>query len=230
MATDAASRKMSQLKLRTSSNRFALLLCSQFALIAIAPLASTAGHRPGPVFSVFALTLLVTAVYFVIEERHLRVIEFLLCAAAVLGGVLTSLGSERVFLIPGLICTISFMVFTTGVILGKVITAEKVTHETLYGAVSAYLFIGITCGLTYALIQLLVPGSIIKTVDTARPLVWSDFTFFSFTTLTSVGYGDMVPVGGVKSLAMLEAVIGAMYPPLMIGRLLTLLPGRGIRQ
>ena len=230
MATEAASRRMSQLKLRTSSHRFALLLFSQGSLIAISPLANTAGHRPGPLFSVFALTLLLTAVYFVIEERHLRAIEFLLCAAAVLGGVLTSLGSERVFLIPGLIGDISFMVFTTSVILRKVITSQNVTHETLYGAVSAYLFIGIVFGTAYALIQLLVPGSIMKTVDTARKLVWSDFTFFSFTTLTSVGYGDIVPVGGVKSLAMLEAVIGAMYTPLLIGRLLTLLPGRGMQQ
>ena len=79
--------------------------------------------------------------------------------------------------------------------------------------------------MAYSLVDLLAPGSIIKTAYTKHPLVWTDYTFFSFTTLTTVGYGNMVPVGAVQGLALLEAVIGAMYPPIMIGRLLTLLPG-----
>lgn len=229
MATLATSLKMQRIWLQTTSNRFGLLLCSQFALIAIYPLAGTTGRRPGAWFSVFANTLFLTALYLVLEKRHLRKIAMLLCAAAIFSGVLVSAGLGRIFLIPSIICSMIFMVFTTAVILGIVLSSTSVTHETLYAAVSAYLFIGITCGMAYALIELLVPGSLRMTVNTGRPLAWPDFTFFSFITLTSVGYGDLIPVGGVKALVMLEAITGAMYPPLLIGRLLTLLPARGER-
>jgi hypothetical protein len=51
----------------------------------------------------------------------------------------------------------------------------------------------------------------------------ADFTFFSFVTLTTTGYGDMVPVTGyAKSLALLESVVGVMYPAVRIGRLISL--------
>jgi voltage-gated potassium channel Kch len=229
VATQAASPKISQLKLRTTSHRFALLLCSQFALIAISPLTDTSGRRPGPVFTALAMALFLTALNLIVEKRRHRAVAFLLCAAAVLTGLLSSLGFERVFLIPGLVCAIIFMLFTTAMILRAVITATKVTNETLYGAVSAYLFIGITCGMSYALIELLAPGSVVKTANSGRPLAWSDFAFFSFITLTTVGYGDIVPVGAARALAMIEAVTGAMYPAILIGRLLTLLPGRELQ-
>ena len=225
MDKQALSRKMSQLKLRTSSYRFSLLLSSQFALIAIAPLARNTEHHPSTVFDVSAFAVLLTALNFVIEKRRLRAVAFVLCGASMLTRLLSSLGFEQEFLIPGIICSIMFLVFMIAVILSELITATTVTRDILYGAVSTYMFIGIAWGMAYSLVDLLVPGSIIKTADTKHPLVWTDYTFFSFTTLTTVGYGNMVPVGAVQGLALLEAVIGAMYPPIMIGRLLTLLPG-----
>lgn len=225
MDTQAVLHKMSQLKLQMASYRYSLLLCSQFALIAIAPLATSREYRPSPLFTVFSLTLLLTALNLVIQKRRLRALAFVLFAAAMLTRLLSAVGFEHVFLIPGIICGMIFLVFLIAVILSELITATTVTREILYGAVSTYLFIGIVWGMAYSVVELLVPGSIVKTVDTGRPLMGFDYTFFSFVTLTTVGYGDLVPVGAVKSLVVLEAVIGAMYPPIMIGRLLTLLPG-----
>ena len=226
MANQEVLHKMSQLKLRMASYRYSLLLCSQFALIAIAPLARSEEYRPSPLFTVFALTVLLTALNLVIHKRRLRVLAFVLFAAAMLTSLLSAIGFEHVFLIPGIFCSMIFMVFLIAVILSEVITETRVTREILYAAISAYLFIGIVWGMAYLVVEVLAPGSIVKTVDRARPLTGFDFTFFSFITLTTVGYGDLVPVGAAKSLVILEAVIGAMYPAIMIGRLLTPLPGR----
>ena len=144
MDTKAVSRKILQLKLRTSSFRFSLLLCSQFALIVIAPLARNTAHHPSTVFHVFGLALLLTALNFVIEKRRLRTVALVLCGASMLTSLLSALGFEQEFRIPEIICSIMFMVFMIAVILSEVITATTVTRDVLYGAVSAYMFIGIT--------------------------------------------------------------------------------------
>ena len=107
-----------------------------------------------------------------------------------------------------------------------VITSPEVTTETLYGAVTAYLLLGLTWGLAYALVERLYPGSFRSPVDTdglAGPVLM----FFSFITLTSVGYGDIVPLGGhARSLAILEAITGQMYLAVFIARLVGI-QGRG---
>src|SRR5206468_6429646 len=92
----------------------------------------------------------------------------------------------------------------------------------LYGAVTAYLLLGLTWGLAYALVERLHPGSFRSPVDTdglAGPVLM----FFSFITLTSVGYGDIVPLGGhARSLAILEAITGQMYLAIFMARLVGL--------
>ena len=83
---------------------------------------------------------------------------FVLCGAAILTRLLSSLGFEQEFLIPGISCSTMFLVFMIAVILSELITATRVTRDILYGAVSAYMFIGIAWGMAYSLVDLLVPG------------------------------------------------------------------------
>jgi voltage-gated potassium channel Kch len=85
------------------------------------------------------------------------------------------------------------------------------------------LLIGITFGLAYLLIESLVPGSFKDTVQPGKHFTPADFTFFSFVTLTTVGYGDIVPWGPhARSLAILESVLGIMYPAVLVSRLVGL--------
>ncbi len=97
------------------------------------------------------------------------------------------------------------------------------TTETLYGAVAAYLQLGLTWGQSYVLVELLRPGSFRSMIDPGGSAAWPDLMFLSFITLTSVGYGDLVPVSGhARSLAMLEAITGQMYLAVFIARLVGL--------
>jgi hypothetical protein len=222
LATAATSR-MEQLKRHRVSHRFALLLASQFALIAIHPLAAREGSRPGW-FGIFAMAVFLAGLYQVVEKRRIRTTAVLLCVPAVSGSLLTLLGYTGRLLIPAAVFAILFVAFITAVLLWTVISSVKVTTETLYGAVAAYLFIGIVWGMAYSLVEQLSPGSLRFTFEAGRQLTWPDYSFFSFVTLTTIGYGDVVPIGGVKALVMIEGIIGAMYAPILIGRLLTLYP------
>src|SRR5579872_3041755 len=221
MNTASVIQTNSDNKRRTSSHRFGILLASQVALIAIHPWSDASRDRPGW-FGLFAMAVFLAGLYQVAEHKKVRRIATVLCALAVSANILSLIGYRGPLLIPTSIFSMIFLAFITAVLLQTVISSQRVTSDTLYGAVGAYLFIGILWGMAYSFVDTLAPGSLHVTAVAGRRLVWTDYIFFSFVTLTTIGYGDVVAVGGIRGLVMLEGIIGAMYPAILIGRLLTL--------
>jgi hypothetical protein len=112
-----------------------------------------------------------------------------------------------------------FLGFTTVVIFRGVVRSPSVTTETLYGAITAYLLLGITWAWCYVLVEELQPGWFRSTVAADGHVAPPELTFLSFITLTSVGYGDVVPVSRhARSLAVLEAIAGQMYLAVFVAR------------
>jgi hypothetical protein len=110
-----------------------------------------------------------------------------------------------------------FLSFTMLVIFSFVLKSTEVNRDVLYGAVSIYMLIGGIWWVIYMLIEMMQPGSFSGIKG------WSDFLYYSFSTLTTVGYGDIVPVTSVaRSFAVLEAIIGVMYLAVIISRLVGL--------
>jgi|PlaIllAssembly_1097288.scaffolds.fasta_scaffold54181_2 hypothetical protein len=100
-----------------------------------------------------------------------------------------------------------------------------VTAHRVRGAVAAYLLISVLFGKAYALINYLIPGAF----NMALPVTLSPeeggqaFFYFSIVTLTTVGYGDITAVApAARSLVMAEALIGQLYPAILLARLVTL--------
>jgi voltage-gated potassium channel Kch len=110
-----------------------------------------------------------------------------------------------------------FLTFTMLVIFSFVLKSTEVNKDVLYGAVSIYMLIGGIWWVIYMLIEMMRPGSFSGIKG------WSDFLYYSFSTLTTVGYGDIVPVTSVaRSFAVLEAIVGVMYLAIIISRLVGL--------
>jgi hypothetical protein len=96
-----------------------------------------------------------------------------------------------------------------------------VTAHLLRGAIAEYLLIAIFFAFLYSLIEKLVPGAF--TISGSPGVHGETFYYFSVVTLTTVGFGDITPVHPfVRSLVMSEALIGQLYPVVMISRLVTL--------
>ena len=111
-------------------------------------------------------------------------------------------------------------------ILGYVLRSGKVTVDKIYGAVCVYLLFGYTWSFAYSLIEEVQPGSFtaLTTID-ARDIVSRvmQMRYFSFVTLTGVGYGDIVPHTQLaRTMALLEAMLGQFYLVALIGRLVGL--------
>jgi len=102
------------------------------------------------------------------------------------------------------------------------IRSREVTTEVLFAAVCVYLLIGLSWASLYVLIDLANPGSFI---DTSGHAVMTSprYLFFSFVTLTTVGYGTMTPATDqARSLAMMEAIVGQIYITILVARLVGL--------
>jgi hypothetical protein len=88
--------------------------------------------------------------------------------------------------------------------------------------VAAYLIAGLIFSDLYQVVDLFSRGSL-ALLGQPMPPTKEHFIYFSFVTLSTVGYGDIVPLHPVsRSLATLEALIGQLYPTIFIGRLLSL--------
>ena len=108
----------------------------------------------------------------------------------------------------------------TAVILVQVFRPGSVTLHRILGAVAAYLLLGLVWAQAYQLVSLAHPGAFTGAVDAGADSAW---VYFSFVTLTTTGYGDTAPVHALaRSLANLEALIGQLYPAILLARLVSL--------
>lgn len=117
-----------------------------------------------------------------------------------------------------------FFAVLASLITARVFRSGNISVFRIYGAIAVYLLIGILWGDLYLLIYLFKPGSFYFDPATqyGDPPI-SELIYFSFTTLTTLGFGDIVPVHPMaRSMATFEALVGQLYPAVLLARLVTL--------
>jgi hypothetical protein len=114
----------------------------------------------------------------------------------------------------------AFYFLTVSYLLTYVLRREVLTLDKLYGAAAAYLMLGILWGYFYSFLLSFHPGAIASggaPVDASKV---SETLYFSFTVLTSTGFGDIIPAHPVaRMLCVLEQVIGVLFIAILIARL-----------
>lgn len=213
---------------------FGLLLFSLLLIIIGAPLTAKTG---GDVISVSAaatlsplvLLLTIAAAYAIWPSAKYR------ASAIILGGIvlaflyLSIVFHHHVLTASHLVGQILFLVYVIAVVTRVVFRAPIVDGNILCGAACIYLLIGVMAGFLYSLIDFYIPHSFgIFPPGSNQP----NFTihantgwliYFSFTTLTTVGFGDVLPASQMaRSLAVLEAVVGQILLVVMMARLVGL--------
>jgi hypothetical protein len=128
--------------------------------------------------------------------------------------------------VADLCLTLAFLVLLLVLILGQMLREGPTTSHRVMGAVAAYLLLGLTWSLIYYVIALQLPGAF-KGLETAvegdKEMLRMHFQYFSFAVLTSVGFGDIVPVDPLARMAVvLEGVAGQLFPVVLIARLVSL--------
>jgi hypothetical protein len=111
-------------------------------------------------------------------------------------------------------------------LLAAVYRAGPITRYRLYGAVAAYGLLGLLWAYLYLLVELVAPGALHFPDPTGvgldLPRIQADVVYFSFATLTTLGYGDIVPVHAfARSMAVLEALTGQLFIATLIAQLVS---------
>ena len=113
---------------------------------------------------------------------------------------------------------------TLGAVVGRAVFAPgAVNYHRIVGAVLLYLLIALGFVALFAFVGLLIPKAFSGLVLEDNATFASSAIYFSFVTLTTVGYGDIVPVHPIaRSLCNLEAICGQLYPATLLARIVTL--------
>ena len=171
------------------------------------------------ILTLLMLSVLLSALYAVSEDRRSLFRAALLAAPGVVLSVIYQ-GGAGGGVIVAIALQLGFLVYVVTRILGFVLRSGSVTGEKLCAALCVYLLLGICWSLLYSLQENLRPGSF-STPD-GGPAEWRDLIYFSFVSLTTLGYGDVTPVTShARSFAMLEATTGSFYLAVLVARLVS---------
>src|SRR5213596_1545401 len=181
------------------------------------------------VSGLFSLVLL-AGVVAVADSKRILVIAIVLAIPAIAGRWMNHFRPDlippAVFLVAGLI----LIAFVVGNLLRFVLRAPSVNTEVLCASISAYLMLGLMWTIAYWLVDQLTPGGAFSFNTNAGRQSMNGFNalYFSFVTLSTVGYGDITPLSRIaRWLAALEAMTGLLYVAVLIARLVSLYSAPG---
>ena len=154
------------------------------------------------------VALIRTGAHPVIRRVGVSVVVLATIVAATIPVINSGMSGWLAVLAAGLFAVL--LLITPVLVMIRLMLRPKITIDTLAGALTAYLQIGIFFGAFYLFIALIDGPSAFFAQSTAP--AYSDFQYFSFITMTTVGYGDLTPATHFgQTMATFEAVIGQVF-------------------
>lgn len=208
--------------------RHATLLASLVLLLVALPLGqSLSGSTPR--FPFLLGLVLVAAIVVNSRQRWMFVVATIVGGAAVAGGIATAFVDSTALRVAVDLLGLGLLGTTTLVMANSLIQTEQVSGDTIVGGICVYLLIGLCFAMTFILMTEISAGSfliggepIARTL--ADPFVHAtQLLYFSFVTLTTLGYGDVAPATEMAQMfAVSEAIVGQLYLTIFLARLVAL--------
>lgn len=200
-------------------HRFLFLLVSMVLLLVLYPFVEDC-IGISFLMDIFFSMVLLSGIYAVSERKWFVVFALLTALPSFFAGWCNHfLKIPSLFLIYE-ICSALFFGFAAIIIIRHLFRENEITADLIIGAICGYLLIGLMWGCIYSLLEAMQPGSF-----HLGQQVESDgsFFYFSFVTLTTTGYGDIIPLTGqAQSLSTLEAIMGQIYIAVNIATLVAM--------
>ncbi len=172
----------------------------------------------------FLLIFSLLSVSYIIEHKsHLFMINFVIgLVLIVIFPIVIFYHSDFINVIRA-IFLFTFYIINIIILLNDITHKSRVTHDYLLGSLCVYIMIALLYAGIYNHIEMYFPGSFEFNTKEAMSHLEKTFNmvYFSFTTLTTVGYGDIVPLKVLaKSIVVLEQITGIFYLAVLVSRLI----------
>jgi len=213
--------------------RFLWLLVSLVFVLAVAPLLDD--ELLGSLVMLSGLTAVFATGVFANQHRRGVVIASAVVAVLALPTLWSTLIDDSVPLkLGGVLLAILFCVVTSTLILTAVVKDLTATPDAVFGAICVYLLMGLGWALAYSAIEFTIedsPKAMSHAVIHSNGefiYAFSDVVYFSFVTMSTLGYGDMIPNTPLcRTLAWLQSIAGQFYLAVLVARLINMLPHSG---
>ncbi|MGB7338663.1 MAG: ion channel [Phototrophicaceae bacterium] len=203
-------------------NKIAFLLSSIFLLSIGYPLAEM-GDIAALVYLGIYIVVVCSFIYLVSGSRVLLVVNILLAVVITLLALINIINDPAplVLAVAWNISGLLQQFLIVALLVAFIIESEVVTRQVLYAGVAIYFSMATFFATLYNLIELMSPGAFLA--STGAAITPTNLTYFSLVTLSTLGYGDIIPVAPVaQSLAVLQASVGTLYIAILIGRFVSL--------
>jgi hypothetical protein len=206
------------------ANAFGVVLLLVLATYATTSLTRYSGWSAVVVSILGSLTTVIALASSGVRDSLVRVGGGL-AIASVTFAVIAALADRNGLLATSGLLQILLFTWAAAAVLRAVLAESEVGFKTILGAISVYLIFGLLFTSLYVVIDKLQAGSFF---EPARELQTGDYVFFSFTTLTTTGYGNLVPGGQPgKMFSVLEMLVGQIFLVTLIAGLVSVWrPGR----
>jgi Ion channel len=202
-----------------SQARYGLLLVTLIAAFLVS--AATQSHWGGAIHVAFVTVIVLLALRHIRHRPRPRAVVLAVGAGLVTAVAAGACATSESRSAQGIadIWNALMLLLTVVIIVGHVVRLNQVTAQSLYGALSAYMLIGLMFASFFAALGSLVPGPFFAD---GQPVNSGTLQYFSFTTLTTLGYGDFTAAGSFgRALAVLEALSGQVFLATLVARLVS---------
>lgn len=200
---------------------FQILFACLIALLVLPPYLRAAGVEG--VTRILLSSVLLSSLYLVATRPRQLIIGAILAIPAL------GLNWTRGFVdLPGQLYMVNllnliFFSYIVIVMLRYIFATQRVTLDIIFAALCAYLIIGLAWMCIYSCIELRLPGSFSSITANDHQTQMHEFLYYSFVTLSTLGYGDVTPLNEfAKPWAIIESIIGQFYLAVVLARLVGL--------
>ena len=205
----------------------AFLLAGQLAALLVYPLLNGSAGRAA--FSIVGIALLGLVVRAVHGTPGLTAVALVLALPASVMLLIQAIsGSEDLLPYSSALEAVLYF-YAAGALIAYMLADHEVTRDELFAVGATFTLVAWGFAYTYVVCQAIEPETFTAAVDPTGERSWMELLFMSFTTLSSTGLGDVIPVKSFgRALVMIEQVVGLAFVAMLVSRLvgLTVLRGR----
>lgn len=202
---------------------FSWLLSALLVFLVVVPIAEDLGFISGRIMRVLMFSwLLAFGVWSLKGFGKLYHIGIGLAVAGIVLSVLSANTPGDMYAVSSFVAALAFVLVAVWCIGQQIVIGNEISANRVVGAISLYLLLGVLWAISYAVLEMFLPRSFTGFSETLNNGWSSEWLYFSFVTMTTLGYGDITPVTATaRTLAYMQAVFGQFYIAILVAGLVS---------